>query len=224
MAIEITGYGSLTIGDFPQAIVTALNEQGLFDSVTLSGSVIECVKNGVTILSLGYGSGGKFTVKNTNDTQLWTYDLGTPTVGTLSKCGSSILITQYNTSIDGVKCVTTIAVGKSVDDKIFIMHHGFASTSNHFMRAFTEDSSEVILEINWSITNTPYTRIANVCAYSAEIGIDSSNSFFRNFSQQTTIPHVTVTTTVEAITPLQFSLGGKNFLTNGYYSIMDDES
>lgn len=223
MAIEITGYGSSTIGDFPQAIVTALNEQGLFDSVTSSGSTIDCVKNGVTILSLGLGSGGKFTVKNTNNTQLWTYDLGTPTVGTVSKCGSSVVITLYN-EMAKVNGVTTIAVGKSINDKIFIMHHGFVSTSNHFMRAFTEDSSEVILENNWSITNTPYTRIANVCAYSAEIGIDSSDSFFRNFSQQTTIPHVTVTTTVEAIIPLQFSLGGKNFLTNGYYSIMDDES
>lgn len=223
MAIEITGYGSSTIGDFPQAIVTALNEQGLFDSVTLSGSVIDCAKNGVTILSLGLGSGGKFTVKNNNDTQLWTYDLGTPTVGTVSKCGSSVVITLYN-NMANVNGVTTIAVGKSINNKIFIMHHGFVSDSNHFMRAFTDDSSEVILENNWSISNTPYTRIANVCAYSAEIGIDSSDSFFRNFSQQTTIPHVTVTTTVEAITPLQFSLGGKNFLTNGYYSIMDDES
>lgn len=223
MAIEITGYGTPTIGDFPQAIATALNEQGLFDSVTLTGSVIDCVKNGVTILSLGLGSGGKFTVKNNNDTRLWTYDLGTPTVGTVSKCGSNIVITCYN-NMANVNGVTTIAVGKSINNKIFIMHHGFVSTSNQFMRSFTEDGSDVIMENNWSISNTPYTRIASVCAYSAEIGIDVSDSFFRNFSQQTTIPHVTVSTTVEAITPLQFSLEGKNFLTNGYYSIMDDES
>lgn len=222
MAIITRGYELSSIAEFLSDCAETLTAQGLFDSVTNENSTITCTKNGVDMLTLGYGSGGKFVFKNSNNVSLWEYDLRLQGCATVSRCGTSVVITSYS-YMAGLIGVDFIVIGKTENDKIFVMYHGFYSTSNHFMFAFAEDAPSYISEDAWKREDTSYTRLGAVCVNSlSAAGVVPSEHCYRIFNAQTIVPPATNSNTLAAVTPTVIGLDGNSFLSDGYYVVMDD--
>lgn len=211
----MAAYKSYATSDYAQAAATAaqyLEDVGIFDSVTLSGTTISCIFNEETVATFEYSNGqlditfGPYTQTIQDQTLLW-----------IGKTQSGVLLNHTNQWIQDGNAIYSIAICKSSSGTPMLIYHqpGNVSSNPGSQLSLTCDAlSAPSLETAPTITGSAfYSNLAGICTINSAETVAAADKVFRFVERQSCVP-------LDSISVI--TIGGVMFMTDGYVAISND--
>lgn len=206
-------YKSYASSDYAQAAATAaqyLEDTGIFENVTLSGSTISCSFGGETVATFEYSSGqldvtfGVYTLTIGDQQTLW-----------IGKTSNGVLLNNTNQYIQSGHALYTLAICKSASDVPMLIYY---QPSNNYADKCLSLTCDAVASPSLSsaptiTTNAFYSNLAGICTISSAETVAAADKVFRFVDRQSCVP----TDSISVIT-----IGGVMFLTDGFLAISND--
>lgn len=229
MAINKQIFTAANTATFAGALQDALEALELFDTVTVSGSVVTATKNGVDIISFNFGivAGGNLaTVKNATGTTLGTIAYSSVYGGhsmvypaSITSCGTGLMLIFSAQNSGGSTC---IYIDSTMDDKVAIAACN-RSEGSYAYKAASEDS--VSFDTAYSLNAPLSTAYTNTSLYKVTAQLANSNiAVFRSVYGIRFSPDMhtrSIPATTAGVTPTSITINDTPYVTDGTVCMMD---
>ena len=199
--------------NFQEAAQTAaqyLRDAGIFDAVTLEGSVITCTYGGVTAAEFTYSLGridvnfGSFSFYAADIDRFW-----------IGSAANGVLLDHHNTYVEpSDQKLYTVAVCRSQSGVPMLVFHELSGSGGRSYTVAADAETPPASESDSTLrTNPYYSNLIGVCTIaSGRDTVAAAEKMFRYAERQTNVPNDGLCVV---------SINGSEYLTDGFCAIQD---
>lgn len=229
MAITTQIFTDGTTTEFANALASALDGTGLFDSVSVASKTVTCTKNSQAVLVVKANSAGSanpvIVVNNSAGSNLISAATGATngmdSYASISVVGSAVFCVLSN-AVTGSGVTTIMAFCVDSTDKngigFYVLERTYEGTNTHKTACI-----EAIEADTRGVTNPIATNRSNINTYQATAQNASGDVdvFSHTFGVRYSPALHTYESTQIGVTPAQIKVGAKTYVTDGFIMIED---
>lgn len=207
-------YKSYAASEYEQAAQTAaqyLEDAGIFESVTLSGTTITCTRGGETVAAFAYSNGqvniefGPYTLVIGDQQTLW-----------IGKATNGVLLNSTNQWIQGGNAIYTLAICKSTGGVPMLIYRqptNIAGQPGSYLALTCDAPSAPSLSSALGVTtNAVYSNLAGICTVSTAETVAAADRVYQYMERQNGIALNSIG---------EFTFAETSYMTDGWIAVKD---